>query len=413
MREKITRVVLWMTALALVVSGALSVVFARQQEISAARESLTDMLAILDAQRQITDADSLAKQFSIVAPDRRLTLIATDGTVLADTMMTELENHGDRPEVQEAMESGEGETIRQSKTTGEIYLYKTRRFSDGVIGRAAIPLSSFDALVVQSIGVQLLTAVIMMLVVRVLAKKWVQETAAPIEAHQQKLEHVRSEFAANVSHELKTPLTSIKGFTDMLCSGMVTETADQQHFFSLIAVEVDRLMELINDLLKLSALEDSAMPMEKGKTDVLEICQSVANSLEYLSLERSITVTVEGEPVWAAIPPARLREVSSNLLENSLKYTNPGGIVTIFVEKQGEKAVLTFSDNGIGIPKEVQSRVFERFYRVDKGRARQAGGTGLGLAIVKHIVQLYGGSIDLRSSVGIGTTFIVELPVWK
>jgi len=149
------------------------------------------------------------------------------------------------------------------------------------------------------------------------------------------------------------------------------------------------------------------------KADVLEVCQSVANSLEHLSSERKISVTIEGEPVWAAIPPARLREVCSNLIENSLKYTNPGGVVTVSTEKRGEKVVITFADNGIGIPKEVQSRVFERFYRVDKGRARQAGGTGLGLAIVKHIVQLYGGSIDLRSSVGIGTTVIVELPAGR
>jgi len=413
MRKKMTRVVLWMTALALVLSGVLSVFFARQQEISAARRSLTDMLAILDAQRQITDVDGLAKQFAIAAPDRRLTLIAPDGTVLADTIKAGLESHADRPEVQEALEFGEGEIIRQSKTTGEIYLYRTRRFSDGVIGRAAVPLSSFNALVLQSSGVQLITAVIMMLVVRILARKWVQETAAPIEAHQQKLEHVRSEFAANVSHELKTPLTSIKGFTDMLCSGMVTDPADQQRFLSLIRVEVDRLMELINGLLRLSALESTEMPQEKGKTDVLKVCQEVEESLRHLAAERSISVVVEGEPAWAAIPAARLREVCANLIENSLKYTNPGGKVTVSAEKQGERVVLNFSDNGIGIPKEVQSRVFERFYRVDKGRARKAGGTGLGLAIVKHIVQLYGGSIDLRSSVGIGTTFIVELPAAK
>lgn len=413
MGKKLSRAVLLITAFALLVSGMLSVLFFRQREISAARESLTETLAILDAQRQITDAEELARQFSVATSGRRLTLIAPDGSILADTVVEVEENHTDRPEVQEAMRTGAGEATRRSETTQVTYLYEARRFTDGVIGRAAMPISSVNSLILQAVVILVITGGVVLLVTRILAGRWAKDTVAPIEARQEKLEHVRSEFAANVSHELKTPLTSIKGFTEMLSSGMVTDPADQQRFFTMLGVEVDRLMEMIGDLLKLSELENVVLPKPDDRAEVLSLCAHVKEALLPISQERGVSLTVTGEEVQAAIPPARLREVAVNLMENGLKYTEAGGGVTVTVRGEGDQAVLLVADNGIGIPEEAKDRVFERFYRVDKGRTRSAGGSGLGLAIVKHIVLLYGGTVQLESEVGRGTVFQVRLPRTK
>lgn len=223
-------------------------------------------------------------------------------------------------------------------------------------------------------------------------------------------EAIRSDFTANVSHELKTPLTSIKGFSDMLSSGMVTEEADRKRFLTMIGVEADRLIALINDILELSELEAASIPQERGSSDLLAVARSAAELLAPMARERGISLSVEGEACLAALPEARLKELILNLAENALKYNREGGSVTITSDREGSIARLTVADTGIGIPEECQGRVFERFYRVDKGRSRQSGGTGLGLAIVKHITALYGGTLRLTSAPGRGTTIVVLLP---
>lgn len=225
-----------------------------------------------------------------------------------------------------------------------------------------------------------------------------------------KAERVRADFTANVSHELKTPLTSIKGFADMLSSGMVTNPEDQKRFSSLIGVEVDRLIALINDTLKLSELESVAIEQDDASTEVLTAAQEVAQLLEPTAKEAEVTLHVAGQPCQAAISNMRLKELLINLAGNGIKYNHPGGKVDILVESVENSVQITIRDTGIGIPEEAQDRVFERFYRVDAGRTRKAGGTGLGLAIVKHIVSLYGGAITLASAVGVGSTFTVTLP---
>lgn len=223
-------------------------------------------------------------------------------------------------------------------------------------------------------------------------------------------EHIRSDFTANVSHELKTPLTSIKGFTDMLSSGMVTEPEDQKRFFSLIGVEVDRLIALINDILKISELDSVAIDQEGGSAPLLATAREAADLLDLKAKEQEVTLTVSGDECTAALSPDRLREVILNLAENGIKYNRPGGQVSITTGCENGQAVLTVSDTGIGIPPESLDRIFERFYRVDRGRTRKAGGTGLGLAIVKHIVALYGGHIQVESQLDQGTTFRITLP---
>lgn len=223
-------------------------------------------------------------------------------------------------------------------------------------------------------------------------------------------EGIRSEFTANVSHELKTPLTSIKGFTDMLASGMVGSVEDQKRFLTMIGVEVDRLIDLINDILKLSELESVAIEQCEESSDVLNAANEVSAFLDPVAKKAGVAVSVSGEHVNAAIPLDRLKELLLNLMENGIKYNEPGGSVKASLETEEDFVRITVSDTGIGIPEESQSRVFERFYRVEKGRARKNGGTGLGLAIVKHIVVLYGGRMALQSELGKGSVFTVRLP---
>ena len=226
-----------------------------------------------------------------------------------------------------------------------------------------------------------------------------------------KAEGIRSEFTANVSHELKTPLTSIKGFTDMLSSGMVASPEDQKRFITMIGVEVDRLIDLINDILKLSELESVTIDQSEERCDVLEVAKDTVDLLTPSARDGGVTLSVAGQSATVAVPQGRMKELLLNLVSNGIKYTEKGGRVDVTVRPQGSQVAVTVKDNGIGIPEEAQGRVFERFYRVDKGRARKNGGTGLGLAIVKHITQLYGGTVALESEVGKGSAFTVTLPL--
>lgn len=228
-----------------------------------------------------------------------------------------------------------------------------------------------------------------------------------------KAEGIRAEFTANVSHELKTPLTSIKGFTDMLLSGVVKSEEDKTRFLTMMGVEVDRLIDLINDILRLSELESVTIAQEDSCCDVFAVAQEVVELLTPTAFGREITLEVEGNSALIPVPAHRMKEVLVNLVGNGIKYNEPKGVVEVLIDTTETDVVLKVMDTGIGIPPEAIDRVFERFYRVDKGRSRQSGGTGLGLAIVKHVVQLYGGTIKLISTVGGGSTFTIILPLVK
>ena len=412
MKKRLTTYFFLIAALGIALSSAFGVWAYRDREISAARQTLVELLDLMDAQNYYTDPDAWARQLQEAAPDKRLTIIAPDGTVLSDTFGEVTENHAGRPEVISAMETGWGEAERKSETTGETLLYEAKRFTDGNIGRISMPISSVNTLFFQGLMGFLAAAVVALVLTLLLARKLAQKTAQPLEEKEEaleqegeKLQTVRSEFAANVSHELKTPLTSIKGFTDMMNSGMVKDPEDQKRFISMIGVEVDRLIELINDVLKISELESVVMPQPDDHADVLAVAEECRAALEQMALDGKITVDISGDNAQVAMAPGRLRELLINLMENGIKYNEPGGRVDVTVKREPDKVNIVVKDTGIGIPKESQERVFERFYRVDKGRTRKTGGTGLGLAIVKHIVLLYGGTISLESTPGKGSTF--------
>ena len=417
MKKRLTTYFFLIAALGIALASIFGVWSYREREVASARQTLSELLALMDAQDYYTDAEGWTEQLRVAAPDKRLTIIAPDGTVLADSYGEVEENHADRPEFQEALETGWGEAERKSETTGETLLYEARRFTDGNVGRISMTLSSVNALVLRGLAGFLAAAAVALVLMHLLARKLADKTAQPLEEKEEaleqegeKLQTVRSEFAANVSHELKTPLTSIKGFTDMLSSGMVKDPEDQKRFITMIGVEVDRLIELINDILRLSELESATIQQGEERCDVLQTAQETAELLAPAAQTADVTVSVSGESGVAAISPSRLKELLVNLMENAVKYTERGGKVDVTVTPVPGQVTFTVADTGIGIPEEDRERVFERFYRVDKGRCRKSGGTGLGLAIVKHIVQLYDGTISLESQVGKGSTFTVTLP---
>ena len=228
-----------------------------------------------------------------------------------------------------------------------------------------------------------------------------------------RLEKMRSEFVANVSHELKTPITSVKGFAETLLSGDVPdrETADQ--FMRIIYDESERLNRLITDLLELSKIEKQAMPLQITDVNVNEIINNSTQTISKFARDKNITLHLpddSAEPVHVEADKDRLGQIVLNLVANAVNYTSDNGEIFINVEEHTSKIVIWVRDTGMGIPEESLDRLFERFYRVDQARSRHSGGTGLGLAIVKHLVESHGGNIFVKSVEGVGSTFTVELP---
>ena len=226
---------------------------------------------------------------------------------------------------------------------------------------------------------------------------------------QKQAEALRREFTANVSHELKTPLTSISGYAEMIENG-IAKQADVVPFAARIHSEATRMIQLVEDLLELSKLDEREELPNSRSVSLLEVANRVAVRLGELADRRGITIEVTGSDKTVQGDPTLLEELAANLCENGIKYNHEGGRVTITLSGDDTAPCLQVSDTGVGIPKEHQARVFERFYRVDKSRSKETGGTGLGLSIAKHIAQLHRAALSLTSEVGRGTTMTVQFP---
>ena len=224
-------------------------------------------------------------------------------------------------------------------------------------------------------------------------------------------EEMRRCFSANVSHELKTPLTTISGFGEMMESGVLTDKEDVKKYGGLIHRESSRLLSLINDIIRLSELDEGGDSLEVRELDMNAVAEEVCAMLSDKAAKNGISLEHTGNSVMLTANEGMLSEIIYNLADNAIKYNTEGGFVRVDVSGTENTAVLTVSDSGIGIPPEHIEHIFERFYRVDKSRSKQRGGTGLGLSIVKHIVGVMGGSIDISSEVGKGTEIRVEFNV--
>ncbi|WP_301962571.1 ATP-binding protein [uncultured Megasphaera sp.] len=227
---------------------------------------------------------------------------------------------------------------------------------------------------------------------------------------QEHREQLRREFTSNVSHELKTPLTSISGFAEVLSAGLFKSDADVVHFGSLIRKEAKRLLAMIEEIMHLTRIEENREKVHREPVCLPEIIRDIVEFMEPMLVEKKVTVHCTLEQATVLGDKGLLREMAMNLIDNAVKYNLPGGHVYVSVRKRGDHIDFAVKDTGIGIPEDKQKRVFERFYRADTSRSRKISGSGLGLSIVKHIAEYHNGTITLRSKENNGTEIIIHLP---
>ena len=364
----------------------------------------------------------------------RLTWIAADGSVLYDAQADEqsMENHAQREEVQEALHSGEGTSVRYSKTLLEKTVYCAQRLSDGSVLRISVSTAGMGMLAFGMLQPICVVALLVLLLAFLLANRLAKRIVEPlnhldldhplenetydelspllrrINQQRQQIDaqlRVRREFSANVSHELKTPLTAILGSSEMIESGMVKQE-DVPRFVGHIHSEAARLLTLIEDIIRLSQL-DEGVELPRERIDLAAAVEEAAGQLRGKAEQSHVSLSIRTEECAIQGVPRLVHEIIYNLVDNAIKYNVSGGSVAVSCTAQG---TLTVADTGIGIPEAHQERVFERFYRVDKSHSRQIGGTGLGLSIVKHACACMGASIDLQSHEGQGTTIRVDFP---
>ena len=362
----------------------------------------------------------------------RITVIDTDGTVAFDTNASigELDNHGQRPEIQEAFRNGEGEIMRRSATMNKTTFYFALRLDNGQVLRVAKEAgNAWSMLSALALPVGIMS-VAMILVSVILTHFLTTSILTPIEhmaSHMDdedvevvyrelepfmetirkqhkdivKSSQMRQEFTATVSHELKTPLTAISGYAELIASGMTTGD-DTTRFAGEISKSSKRLLTLINDILRLSELDATTeVPMEN--VDLYELAEKCVNMLQVNAEKQNVTLMLTGKATRMQANKEMMEELLYNLISNAIRYNRPYGNVVVSVNREEEHVSLTVEDTGIGISHADQERVFERFYRVDKSRSKSTGGTGLGLAIVKHVVQCHGAKLKMNSQLGTGT----------
>ncbi len=365
------------------------------------------------------------------AAQTRVTQIDEEGNVLYDSRRdgSSLENHGGRKEVKEALARGEGEDMRRSATVQTDMYYYALLLNDGTVLRVSRAADSLVSTALQVVPVIGALGVLMLILALLLARWQTGRLIQPI--NELDLEHpldnevyteltpllqamdrqnrekeavsnMRKEFSANVSHELKTPLTSISGYAEIMKNGMV-RPADVPLFSERIYKEARRLITLVEDIIKLSRLDEESVELEKEEVDLYGLTREIISRLAPQAGQKNVRMELSGEPVKYCGIRQILDEMIYNVCENAIKYNNEGGRVTIWAGNTLDGPKVTVSDTGIGIPDEHQERIFERFYRVDKSHSKERGGTGLGLSIVKHGALLHGARISVDSKPGRGT----------
>ena len=363
--------------------------------------------------------------------EERITLIASDGAVLldSDSDPAQMENHLERPEIQSAAQNGIGSAMRFSPILQRLTYYCALRLSDGSFLRLSESHGSetgmlfgltwwlLAALLLVSFGAVLLATH--------LTKKIVQpinsmDLTAPESNQpypelrpliQRMAELNRQEFTANVAHELKTPLTSIVGYAEIMKQHVAPER-DWPELVEYIYAEGSRMIRLVEDILLISRLDSGSARSHCEIIDLKQIAQEAAERFRPVARASQVELHFQVESARIFATRQIAEEILANLIDNAIKYNREGGSVVVEARETGTETTLTVRDSGIGIGREDQPRIFERFFRVDKSRSKATGGTGLGLSIVKHAVQLLGGSIDLKSEVGVGTEITVHFP-WQ
>lgn len=367
----------------------------------------------------------------------RITLIRPDGRVYFDNSVdvTTMENHALRTEFLKAKENGVSTVGRYSSTMLEKNLYFAKQLEDENVLRISCDQHSVGVLVLGMSQILLVMLVIAMIIsgitASIISKRIVEpfnlidlenpeatdvydelkpftKRIAEENFEKSQREELRQQFTANVSHELKTPLTSISGFAEILRQGGIDEKTARD-FAGTIYDESQRMISLVNDIIKLSKLDEKSISLEKEGLSLREVAREALEIISPMAEKKNVSMNLSGDSgLFNGVRPV-IYEMVYNLMDNAVKYNRNGGTVNIKIESimDSHKVILTVQDNGIGIPEHEKERIFERFYRVDKSRSRQLGGTGLGLSIVKHAAKYHNASIMINSKEGEGSTFTV------
>lgn len=389
----------------------------------------------------------------------RFTVIQMDGTVIADTgdvPVNSLDNHSERTEVKEAKEEGTGYSRRYSDTLKENMLYVAIRSTESdFILRMAIPYTGMKEYLMLLLPAVWLTFLIAIMYSAFSADNFAESITKPLKEISQEMlkvkgdytdlsfetyqyqeiniiaetttkmsknvkeylnqiemeKQIRQEFFSNASHELKTPITSVQGYAELLESGIIQEEGQKRDFLNRIKKEAANMNNLINDILMISRLETKDAEVLKSNVRLSIVLDDIIESIKPLAASHEVLIHMDCKPICIYANTQQMKELFGNLISNAVKYNKPGGEVWVKVREEDRNLIVQVKDNGVGIPKESLSRIFERFYRVDKGRSKKQGGTGLGLSIVKHIVNFYHGTISVRSELDKETEFTVKIPI--
>ena len=460
MTKKIFSYTFLLGVMVLLISGAIFFCLQYRQTIDDAYETLRGEASCVKSGVMIGGIEYLES----LDTKNRITWIGADGSVLYDSDYPDLTaNQGGFKEVHQALETGSGSGIRRSSSDRAQTMYYGLLCGDGTVVRLSRPVSAVRrALSVVSFMISV-TILVLILISALIAFRIAKTIAQPInemdlddlpesnpypelqqlverfeeqkeeiasqavereqlrreamEQQAQEQERMRREFSANVSHELKTPLTSINGFAELMRSGLCDEEK-MIEFAGDIYRESQRLIALVNDIIRISELDEGAIHTTTEKVDIVKAAQDTIDILQPAADKRGISITLQapcGEdgscrPVRVVGSDYLIREMFYNLCDNAVKYNHDGGDVFVTIREEEKDALISFSDTGIGIPEAEQDRVFERFYRVDKSHSRTLGGTGLGLSIVKHAAQVQNATVEMESAPDKGTTITVHFP---
>lgn len=403
-----------------------------QQQVLEELKIVTRMMGSMENLTEYSVLDYHAKLDNL-----RITLMDKNGIVIYDSDVNaeHLDNHAERPEISEAYEKGEGYAIRESNTLSQNTFYYAVLLDNGGVLRVSKEARSIFSVLASSVPSLIFIALSLTLVCMIVARFLTKSLMQPIENMAKDINHMsevetyselepfietinrqhediiksaklRQEFTANVSHELKTPLTVISGYSELIENGMATEE-DTIRFSKEIHRNSARLLTLINDILRLSELDSGEQTFPTEDVDIYDVADNCISMLQINAEKHDVTLHLYGQHTLVKGNRQMLEEVLYNLCDNGIRYNELGGKVDVSIKENEEHIILMISDTGIGISTENQERIFERFYRVDKSRSKKTGGTGLGLAIVKHIVEQMDATLQLESELGKGTVITI------
>lgn len=454
MRNKIIRSFLIIFSLSFVIGfgilyGVLYYVSLNQQT-----SNLNDELSII-VQTNFEESQQIGEE--LFDKDTRLTMISSDGEVLYDNFDDSInENHLQREEIKEASKNGTGSSVRYSETMEQNYLYVAEYDAqEQTYVRLAMPFSGVSQSALMLLPSFFIAFVIAFFFVWLMSKRMADSILKPLQEisavirkadfGKEKIEfqnysyselqeitdalqtmnnqiaknlenlerekQIRQEFFTNASHELKTPLTSIRGYSELLRQHAITDPDQIDHCLDCVLKESDHMTKLINDILTISKLEAKDYVVQKSHIKLKDLLENVLNSLSVQAKAMNLDIDASCENVTVYANLDHIQGILYNLISNAIKYNKPNGKIIIIIKERLDNILIKVMDTGIGISKEDQEKVFQRFYRVDKQRSKIVAGTGIGLAIVKHIVQFYNGSILLKSKENEGTSIEISLPI--